>query len=60
MSCEGRGARGDESVVSLTGALVVAGDDLRVVTGAALTLQGERILSIGAAPVRARLSLPAS
>jgi len=54
VSCEGRGARGDESVVSLTGALVVAGDDLRVVTGAALTLQGERILSIGAAPAGAR------
>lgn len=32
----------------LTGATILAGDDLRAVDGAALTIQGERILSIGA------------
>lgn len=35
-------------LLTLTGATILAGDDLRVVDGAALTVQGERILAIGA------------
>lgn len=35
-------------LLALTGATILAGDDLRVVDGAALTVQGERILAIGA------------
>lgn len=41
-------------IICLTGALIVAGDDLHVVEGAALTLQGERILMIGAPVAGAR------
>ncbi|HAJ37430.1 MAG TPA: hypothetical protein DCL15_17310 [Chloroflexi bacterium] len=37
-----------DHLLCLTGATILAGDDLRVVEGAALTLQGERILSLGA------------
>jgi len=37
-----------DELVTLTGATILAGDDLRVVEGAALTLQGARILAIGA------------
>lgn len=42
-------------IVCLTGALIVAGDDMQVVEGATLSFQGERILAIGDAPADARL-----
>lgn len=41
-------------IVCLTGALIVAGDDMQVVEGATLSFQGERILTIGDAPADAR------
>jgi cytosine/adenosine deaminase-related metal-dependent hydrolase len=37
-----------DELLALTGATILVGDELRAVEGAALTLQGERILAIGA------------
>lgn len=48
--------RDSNDLLALTGATILAGDDLRVVEGAALTLQGERIVAIGA-PVAGALQL---
>jgi cytosine/adenosine deaminase-related metal-dependent hydrolase len=41
-------------IICLTGALIVAGDDLHVVEGASLSFQGGRILAIGAPIAGAR------